>query len=117
MRRGARLSALHRGVVFAPGRSSAPDRSASRALYPAEYYVRLQSGPCSVPPWQRSFLAEADGPPGTPVSVGLVRPKPTGHRSPHRRMTPHEAPSASRDTGYLAHRQIDVKRNVTHRLG
>jgi hypothetical protein len=76
----------------------------------------LRSDPYSVPPWQRSFLAEADGPPGAPVSPGL-RTRPTGHRSPlrlHERLM--KAPSASRDAAYVTHGPGIVKRCVTEKV-
>jgi len=82
-------------------------------LIQAVFQFRPSSGPCSHAfSGDGSFLAEADGTPGTPVSAGLVRPKPTGHRSRLRRMTPHEAPSASRDAVYVTRLRGDVKQCV-----
>src|SRR4029453_3992412 len=86
--------------------------------FQAECYVRPSVRP--VQPrltGNGSFLAEADGPPGTPVSVGVATPKPAGHRSPLRRMTPNEVPSSEPGCRLPSTYTRNVKRYVTHRPG
>src|SRR6267143_3665622 len=109
MTEGASQPALHRGVLPVPGRSSEPD-GCSRTLIRARYYARpsvRSVKPRLSAPWQRPLRA-ADGPPGTPAIRRACETRyRTGHRSRLRRMTPHEAPSATRDA-------IDVTRSIRH---